>query len=73
MGIWPAANSLCCKLLTNMYDTPSGAYRPLNLLLPQFEFAEPVHVMNDWIKGSVDWEAPISGLRWTPSAKLECE
>ncbi|MCC6697824.1 MAG: class I SAM-dependent methyltransferase [Candidatus Hydrogenedentes bacterium] len=33
------------------YDTPSGAYRDLNLLLSPFEFGEPLQVMDDWIEG----------------------
>jgi len=31
----------------------------MDLLLPPLEFGELVHVANDWIKGSVDWEVPF--------------
>lgn len=33
------------------YDIPTGAYRPLNLLLPPFEFGQPIRSIDDWIEG----------------------
>ncbi|MCC6485863.1 MAG: class I SAM-dependent methyltransferase [Candidatus Hydrogenedentes bacterium] len=34
------------------YDIPSGADRDLNLLLPPFEFGEPLRAIDDWIAGT---------------------